>query len=150
MTILRTLLIIVLALLPTIAWAQALTRAYVLQNAAAANTSGQVAHASGFSLVNVQVVIPTGASPTFTVTFEQSLNDTHYTATFCTPLTGGAPVTTSTATGHWRCNVSGSLWFRTRISGYTGPGAITTYAVLFAGGNHSAALWHPWQVAQTR
>lgn len=122
------------------ALAQLPVRSYVLLNAAAATTKGLVAHAAGFTVANVQIVVPTGASPAaFTVNFEQSLNDTHYTATLCTPLAGTAAVSSTTATGHWRCNITGSFWFRTRLSAYTGPGAITSYVTLIAGGSHSAS-----------
>lgn len=122
-----------------VAAAQLPVRSYVLLNGATAVTRGLVAHAAGFVVANVQVVIPTGASPTFTINFEQSLNDTHYTATLCTPLTGGPAVASTTATGHWRCNVTGSFWFRTRMSAYTGGGAVTSYVVLIPGGSHAAS-----------
>lgn len=123
--------------------AQFLTRPYILQNAATAAGGGTVAHVGGFSLMNVQVVNGTGASPVFVVQFEQSLNDIHYTATLCYPLHAGAGVTTASAPGHWRCNVSGSLWFRARLTSYVGAGPITVYGVLMAGGTHAASLMRP-------
>ena len=130
----------VLLLSASPAAAQMPVRSYVLLNGASAVTRGLVAHAAGFVVANVQIVVPTGASPVaFTVNFEQSLNDNHYTATLCTPLTGTAAVSSTTATGHWRCNITGSFWFRTRLSAYTGPGAVTSYVVLIPGGSHAAS-----------
>ena len=119
-----------LLLWPLLSWAQLPVRTYILQNAAAANGGGTVAHALGYSIANVQVVIPTGASPTFTVNFEQSLNDIHYTATLCNPLTAALHVSSTTATGQWWCDITGSLWFRARVSGYTGPGSVTVLTSL--------------------
>lgn len=127
-------LVVCLAIgLPYLAWAQLPVSTYLLQNAATGNSDGLVAHAAGFGLANVQIAHPAGATPTFTATFEQSANDTHYVATLCQPVGGTALASTATATGQWRCNVAGALWFRTRISGYSGPGAITAIATLLGG-----------------
>ena len=116
--------------LPCLAWGQSPIRSYLLQNAAAANASGLVAHAAGFSIAGVQIAHPAGATPTFTANFESSLNDIHYTATLCQPVGGTTLATTATAIGQWRCNVAGSAWFRARISGYSGAGAVTILATL--------------------
>lgn len=137
--------LLMMALAP-LAAAQA-PRTYILQNAATATGGGTVAHALGYTVATVQVTVPTGASPHFTVEFEQSLNNVHYTATRCTPLSGGAahtgvtvtPASAATAALHWRCNVTGSLWFRSRITSYTGGGAVTVYATLMSSGTHTAA-----------
>ena len=123
------------------AWAQATTRTYILQNAATANGAGAVAHAAGFSLATVQIVIPTGSSPIFTIQFEQSLNDTHYVATLCMPHVAGmwhngvsvTPATAGTASLLWRCNISGAQWFRARLLNYTGgspAGTVTVTTIL--------------------
>lgn len=122
--------------------AQFASRDVILQNAAAANGNGTTADSRGYSTIAVQIVIPTGASPAaFTVNFEQSLNNNHFTATLCLPLTNGAPATSATTASHWRCNISGSIKFRARISGYTGPGAISAFGLMMAGGTlHAAGL----------
>ena len=145
-----------LLLLPSLAAAQLPARAYLLQHAATSTGGGNVAHAFGYTLATVQIVVPTGASPHAGVQFEQSLNDVHYTATLCTPLSGGpahtgitfTPASVGTAALHWRCNVTGAFWFRARIIQYTGAGAVTVYGVLTAAGSHSAALLRPFFLAR--
>lgn len=118
---------------PLFAWAQLPIRSYLLQNAATANGNGLVAHAAGFTIANVQVVIPTGASPSFQVNFEQSLNDNHYQATMCQHVSALTMMTSSTTPGQWRCNVAGATWFRSRISGYGGSGSVTVLGTLIGG-----------------
>ena len=126
------------------AWAQATTRTYILQNAATANGAGAVAHAAGFSLATVQIVIPAGSSPIFTIQFEQSLNDIHYVATLCMPHVAGmwhngVSVTPALAAAavppslFWRCNIAGAQWFRARLLNYTGgtpAGTVTVTTIL--------------------
>ena len=118
-----------------LAWAQVPTKSYVLLSGATSTTTGLVAHASGYTLATVQVVLPAGATPTFTLQFEQSLNDLHYTATLCGPVgststTGVASVNTA---GIWRCNIAGAPWFRTNLTDYSGPGSVSSFVVLTVG-----------------
>ena len=124
------------------AFAAQAPKTYLLQDAATATGGGTVAHAIGFIWATVQIVIPTGASPSAVLQFEQTLNRIHYTATLCRPLSGNArhsgvsitPANASTADLHWRCDVSGAHGFRVNITSYTGAGAITVYAVLTSSG----------------
>lgn len=147
---LRVAVILGLVLWPWIGYAQTVpTRTYVLQNAAASAVGGTVAHALGFTTVAVQIVVPAGSSPHFVIQFQQSLNAAHWTATLCNPLNGAAahsgvsvtPAAAPTAPLHWRCNITGAVWFRSAITSYAGAGHVTAYAVLIGGGSvHAAAL----------
>ena len=118
-----------------VASGQVPTKSYVLLSGATSTTTGLVAHASGYTLATVQVVLPAGATPTFTLQFEQSLNDLHYTATLCGPV--GSTSTTGVATvntgGIWRCNIAGAPWFRTNLTDYSGPGSVSSFVVLTVG-----------------
>lgn len=128
------------------ALAQFATGRILLQNAAAANGNGTAASTAGYSMIGLQIVVPTGASPTYTINFEQSLNENHYVAALCLPSTNADPASSAATTGVWRCNVSGTSSFRARVSGYTGPGAVTVIGLLMAGGAVHAVGAMAWEI----
>jgi len=143
---LRASLLLAALLLAVPASAQLPVRQYVLQNAATTAVGGTVAHVSGFTLAAVQLFVASGSAPHAIVTFEQALAESHYGAAICTPVSGGAahtgvsitPLSAPTANLYWRCNVSGSNWFRARITSISG-GQLSIYATVLPGGNHSAS-----------
>jgi len=140
------LLLVVGLLCAAPASAQLPVRQYVLHNARTSAAAGNVAHASGFTLAAVQLFVASGSAPHAIVTFEQALVDSHYSAALCTPVSGGAahsgvsimPSNSASVSLHWRCNVSGSNWFRARINAISG-GQLSIYATLLPGGSHSAS-----------
>ena len=143
---LRASLLLAALLLAVPASAQLPVRQYVLQNAATTAVGGTVAHVSGFTLAAVQLFVASGSAPHAIVTFEQAITDPPYTASLCTPLSGGAahsgvsitPLISASVSLHWRCNVTGSNWFRARITSISG-GQLSIYATVLPGGNHSAS-----------
>src|SRR2546427_12504585 len=114
----------------------------ILQGDASANQNGNYMPVAGYNTVGVTVSLTTG-TPSFTVNFEGAAyegRDTNqapnnvFTPVQCFPANGSALVTTATASGHWRCNVTGMSVFRARVSGYTGPGQVRAVGVATAGG----------------
>lgn len=110
-----------------------------LQNAAGANGNGTALNVNvggwGFELVTFVV---TG---TFSATInpEGTVDGSNWQAIFCTPVNGGAPVSTFTATGGWRCNLGGGfVQVRARISGYS-SGNVTVNGMASWKGNASNA-----------
>lgn len=136
------------AIMASVAVAQIPSRPVLLQDAATATGVGTTAHVSGYAMVGVQVVVPTGASPVFSVQFEESLNGTHFSAVLCHPHNGTALTSNAAAAGIWRCNVSGATLFRARVASYTGPGSVSAFGLMLAGGTlHAASLRSPVEVA---
>lgn len=102
------------------------TKSVILQDGATANGNGNDAHVAGFAFLGVQVYHPTaGATPAFTLNFEQSLTGSHYVAAFCQHVSAAILHNTTTVAGLWRCNVTGARLLRARISNYSGSGSIT-------------------------
>ena len=114
-------------------------RAYLLQSSATSATTGLVAHTSGFSTAQVQITVPTGASPSFVVQFQRSLNGSHFVATSCLTHDGAllhsgvsvTPANYATAPLLWTCTVAGAPWLRAHLTSYTGPGAVSIYATVY-------------------
>lgn len=120
---------------------QGVAKTWILQNAATAASTGTVAHVAGYTVATVQIVVPTGASPTATVAFQQSMNDIHYTAIRCLPTDGTSaatsvsftPANIGSAALQWRCNISGAYWFRANITVLTGPGSVSVFGIMTSG-----------------
>lgn len=102
------------------------TKSVILQDGATANANGNDAHVAGFAFLGLQVYHPTaGATPSFTVNFEQSITGSHYFAAFCQHVAAAILHNTTTTSSLWRCNVTGTRVFRARISTYSGSGSIS-------------------------
>ncbi len=106
------------------------TKIETLQNAVTATGNGTVSIVQGMTTAVVQV------SDVFvgTISFDASLDGTTFHAIECFSIGDRAvSITSTTATGSWRCNVSGISRFRTRVSAYT-SGAITVKAMYLSAG----------------
>jgi hypothetical protein len=109
---------------------------HVFQDAAAATGNGTALAVAGWSTIGLQVVI----TDTATVTFEATTDDSNWVSAVCTSIasTSGALVSSTTASGLFKCNIAGMSQFRARITAYTG-GTVTakgllTLAKIFGGG----------------
>lgn len=105
-------------------------RYVVMQSAAVATGNGTAVTCTStengaLSSLTMQVVIVTTA----TITFEGTIDGTNWIAILATNLTSAAAATTATASGLYRCTVTGLIQARARISGWT-SGAVTVTGVL--------------------
>lgn len=79
----------------------------------------------GYGTLGVQIT----GTITATIQFEQSNDNSNWAAWTVTPVTGGASVTSATATGQWAGTVAGVHYIRVRVSAFTsGPVVVTTQA----------------------
>lgn len=99
------------------------SKTQTLQAAAGANGNGLALDTADFNWAGVQI---TGTFVA-TVNFEASLDGTNYVTIAAAPVAGGASVTTATAPGVWKIDVSGIRYLRARISGWA-SGAVTVQA----------------------
>jgi hypothetical protein len=133
--------VLALAMAGREASSQGIAKTWILQSAATTASTGTVAHVAGFTVATVQIVVPTGASPAATVVFQTSLNNTHYTNVRCLPVSGNTahvsvkftPANVGIADLQWRCNVSGSYWFRTDLREFSGPGSVSVFGIMTSG-----------------
>ena len=107
--------------------AQFLPKSEVLQNAATGTGNGTVFIVSGYNIAGVQV------SGTFvgTVSFEGNIGNKNdgFSPLACTPLAGGAAVTTAVVAGIYQCPVAGLALIQARVSAYT-SGSITVKSLV--------------------
>lgn len=96
----------------------------VVQNAVTSSGNGTAVTLYGTFVVATYLVSGTFSA---TVTFEGSGQDGTFQSLGCVPVTGGAVVSSTTTTGAWRCNVTGLIQIRARVSGYA-SGSVTVSA----------------------
>lgn len=114
----RALLILLLSCsLSPLAWGQILQDGTLLQNQATATGAGQTINVGGYAVLTIQV---TGLTGTATIVPESSLDGTTFNTLTCYALDGVTTATSFSATGTWRCNVTGQNIARARISSCTG------------------------------
>lgn len=128
--VLRVALVLLVAMSFTTMANAIVSKKTTLQSAATATGNGTTAKVQGYTTAAIQV---TG---TFvgTVSFEASLDNTNFDALECFPINNRSlTATTATATGTWRCNITGIAGLRGRISAYT-SGSITVNTITLAAG----------------
>ena len=84
------------------------------QSLAALNANNRVT-LRGQSSASIQVT----AIGVQTLVFEVSTDGSNFTAVVAYPVVGGAPITSTTVTGHWECEVAGFNIFQVRCSAFT-------------------------------
>lgn len=99
----------------------------LLQDAVAATADGVSFDVSLYHFCIIQIFL-TGGPPTFTVTFEGSLDNTNWFSLLGNDLSAVGSATTATAAGAFRFDVMGLVRIRARISAYSGSGSITVFA----------------------
>lgn len=118
------LLVLVVGLLASPAWAQFKSITLPLQTAQTGDENGNEITIDGMSSLSVQVTV----SGTATVNFEATQDQSTWASVACIQVgdTAYTSITDTTATMTVRCNVAGLVKFRTRTSGNSG--SVTTTA----------------------